>query len=108
MLKEIALPGNCVVTGQPASPESDGLGKNLIWRKADYEMDMIRHQDSKMTKPSLFLVVKANGIENGRSHGGMAKMVLISRLCTEGDKIIGTWRDPMRCGVIEVFTFGHA
>jgi hypothetical protein len=71
-------------------------------------MDMVGHQNGKMTKPGLFLMVKTNGIKNGCSHDWVAKMVLVSRFCAKGDEITGVGRNPVWRFVGEIFTRNHA
>lgn len=67
MIKEISLPSYASVPAKPSFPFPHDSRERFVSGEVEQEMNMIGHQDGKMTEPNSAILTITNRFENNRS-----------------------------------------
>jgi hypothetical protein len=95
MIEKILLPGNMAAFDYPFFPlayNTREVGK--FRRKAQQEMNVIRHQNRKVTEPTFALVITSNRLDDLRANGRKTKLVATFWSRTDRDEIVRLTSDP--------------
>ncbi len=101
VIEEVLLPFDLVIPGKPLFPRSDDFCHFLVPRRADEQVEMVRHEQEDFAVPALVVLVMARGLEDRGADLWMAEMVQAAFLRVEGDEENGPGIDPVGECVVE-------